>query len=263
MAPPRISTGIAGLDRLLEGGFIKGRSYLLTGETGTGKTIACLQFLLSALRAGEKAIYVTVDERPVEILESAESFAWDLQCHIQERSLVILDASPYFGGRGSGGVDKGVDPQKIVADLGNYAKRLSATTLIIDPLTPLILPADPHSAVHDQARSLIQLIQSQLNTTTIFTSHRTDGTGSGVTTGSEQFLTAGVIVFKTLATDERHERTLTIKKMRGTATDPADYRFVIRRGDGIVLVGQPGTKSGNACTDSPMFELFDLTKKDS
>ena len=48
---------------------------------------------------GEKAVYVTVDERPVEILESAESFAWDLQRHIQEKNLVILDASPYFGGR--------------------------------------------------------------------------------------------------------------------------------------------------------------------
>ncbi len=74
MAPQRISTGIAGLDRLLRGGYIKGRTYLLTGDTGTGKTIACLQFLLSALLTGEKAVYVTVDERPVEIFESAAVF---------------------------------------------------------------------------------------------------------------------------------------------------------------------------------------------
>lgn len=263
MASPRISTGIAGLDRLLHGGYIKGRTYLLTGESGTGKTIACLQFLISALALGEKAVYVTVDERPVEILESAESFAWDLQRHIQEKSLVILDASPYFGGRSGGSGERAVDPQKIVADLGNYAKRLGATTLIIDPLTPLILPSDPHVAAHDQARSLIQLIQSQLNTTTLFTSHSIDDASLGAAGGIEQFLAAGVIIFKTVVTDERHERTLTIKKMRGTATEPAAYRFVIRRGDGIVLTGHPGAKSGSACAEIPMFELFDLTRKDS
>jgi hypothetical protein len=51
--------------------------------------------------------------------------------------LVILDASPYFGGRSGGATEKGIDPQKIIADLGNYAKRLSATLLIVDPITPL------------------------------------------------------------------------------------------------------------------------------
>jgi circadian clock protein KaiC len=94
MASERISTGIAELDRLLLGGYLKGRSHLLSGDTGTGKTIACLQFLLHGLKRGEKAVYVTVDERPAEILESAESFSWDFQPHIQEKSLVILDASP-------------------------------------------------------------------------------------------------------------------------------------------------------------------------
>jgi len=160
MDSPRISTGIIGLDGLLHGGYVRGRTYLMTGDTGTGKTIACLQFLSSALKRGEKAVYVTVDERPGEIVESAASFSWDLQPYIQEKSLVILDASPYFGGRSGGATEKGIDPQKIIADLGNYAKRLSATLLIVDPITPLILPNDATSPSQDQARSLIQLIQS-------------------------------------------------------------------------------------------------------
>ena len=257
MAPQRISTGIAGLDRLLHGGYIKGRTYLLTGESGTGKTIACLQFLVSALLMGEKAVYVTVDERPVEILESAESFAWDLQHYIQNKRLVILDASPYFGGRAGGA--EGVDPQKIVADLGNYARRLGATTLIVDPLTPLILPTDPHTAAHDQARSLIQLIQAQLNTTTIFTAHCSDAANGNITASIEQFLVSGVLIFKTVAIDGLRERAMTIKKMRGTATDPADYRFAIRRGDGIVLIDHPGAEID---IDLPIFEFFNPAKKD-
>src|SRR5262245_48670845 len=106
MSDQRISTGIAALDRLLHGGLIKGRSYLLSGDTGTGKTIACLQLLQHALTIGEKAVYVTVDERPSEITDSALLFSWNLQQHIQEKNLAILDASPYFSGRS--GSEKGI-----------------------------------------------------------------------------------------------------------------------------------------------------------
>jgi len=67
----RVSTGVSGLDSQLTGGFIRGRSYVVLGDAGTGKTTACLQFLLSGLKAGEKGLYITVDERPTEIIESA------------------------------------------------------------------------------------------------------------------------------------------------------------------------------------------------
>ncbi|HZD39427.1 MAG TPA: ATPase domain-containing protein, partial [Terriglobales bacterium] len=165
----RISTGVIGLDSWLSGGLIKGRSYLVTGDAGTGKTTLCMQFLLGGLVQGEQAVYVTVDERPAEIMESAGSLGWDLQTHVNEKRLVILDASPYFGGRAALGSEKGVDLQKIVSDLSGYAKRLQATRLVIDPVTPLILPADSTSRAPDLARSFIHLIQSQLETTNLFT----------------------------------------------------------------------------------------------
>src|SRR5215467_519958 len=95
----RVSTGVAGLDSILEGGFLSGRSYLVTGDAGTGKTTICIQFLMAGLKQGERAVYVTVDERPGEILQAAGSLDWDLQTHVQEKTLVILDASPYFSGR--------------------------------------------------------------------------------------------------------------------------------------------------------------------
>jgi len=258
MASERISTGIAELDRLLLGGYLKGRSHLLTGDTGTGKTIACLQFLLHGLKRGEKAVYVTVDERPAEILESAESFSWDFQPHIQEKSLVILDASPYFGGRSGGTSEKGIDPQKIVTDLGIYARRLGATLLIIDPITPLILPTDATSSSQDQARSLMHLIQSQLNTTNLFTAHLTT---QNTTNGIEQFLAAGVLVFKTTEVNGRFQRALTIRKMRSTAIEPGDYPFVLVHNEGIVLSDRSASRASTCQTEPHIFEYFDLPKK--
>lgn len=259
----RISTGVAGLDRLLYGGYIRGRTYLVAGDTGTGKTIACLQFLLGGLKQGEKAVYVTVDERPAEILDSAASFSWDLQPHIQKKNLVILDASPYFGARSGGATEKGIDPQKIVADLGNYARRLSATLLIIDPITPLILPNDATSPSQDQARSLIQLIQSQLNTTNLFTAHLGETTAQSTGGGIEQFLASGVLALKSRQINGKYERTMTIKKMRGTPVEPADYPFALTANDGIVLTHEPAGKTFARHADAPMFEYLDLSKKES
>ena len=260
MVSERISTGIAGLDRLLHGGYIKGRSHLLTGDTGTGKTIACLQFLIHSLGRGEKAVYVTVDERPAEILESAASFSWDFQQHIQEKNLVILDASPYFGARSSGAGEKGIDPQKIVADLGSYSRRLGGTLLIIDPITPLMLPTDPSSSSQDQWRSLMQLIQSQLNTTNLFTAHLTAGAQS-TSHGIEQFLASGVIVFKTTELNGRFARALTIRKMRGTAIEPADFPFVLVPNEGIVLADRAAGRASVCQGEPQIFEYFEPVKK--
>ncbi|MSP39025.1 MAG: hypothetical protein EXR70_11095 [Deltaproteobacteria bacterium] len=259
MNDQRISTGIATLDSLLHGGLVKGRSYLFTGDTGTGKTIACLQLLQSALDQGEKAVYVTVDERPSEITDSALSFSWILQQHIQDKNLAILDASPYFSGRSGNSSEKGIDPQKIVADLGNYIKRLGATLLIIDPVTPFILPPDADSPGQDQARALINLIQTQLTTTNILTAHFSSRANQDQTFGIEEFLASGVFALKINRAGASFERTLTIRKMRGTPVLPAEYGFDIRTNGGIVLHTQAAEGAVNrALATASMFECFEL-----
>jgi circadian clock protein KaiC len=248
MEVKRISTGIVGLDTLFQGGFLANRSYLITGDAGTGKTTACMQFLLSGLKLGEKAVYVTVDERPAEILQSATSLDWDLQTYIQDKSLVILDASPYFSGRAAGGAEKGADLQKIVSDLAAYAKRMQAARLVIDPLTPLILSGDSPARVQELARALIHLLQSNLTTTNLLTSHLPERSDHDLTNGIQEFLAAGVLILRVNQIEDRFVRTLSVKKMRGTAVEPKDYAFHIVKGSGIMLA-------------SP--ELFQLPKEET
>ena len=253
----RIPTGITGLDALLNGGFIRGRSYLLTGDTGTGKTIGCLQFLLSALSLGEKAVYVTVDERPSEILESAASFSWDLQPYIQGKSLVILDAAS------GSATEKGIDPQKLVADLGNYTKSSGATILIIDPITPLLLPTNPAIPSQVHSRALIQLIQSHLNTTNLFTSHDAKPNGHDPAVGIEQFLASGVLVLRATEVRGRYARTIHIKKMRHTAVEPGDYPFVMVQNQGIVMVDPPVAADLPRQTEPQFFRSFEPAKNET
>src|SRR5918996_3631931 len=92
----RVPSGVSGLDRLMEGGFPKGRSILITGEPGTGKTIFALQYLLEGLRLGEQGIYVAADEGPGDVIEQAASWGWVWKQIITKKNLPTLNAGTYL-----------------------------------------------------------------------------------------------------------------------------------------------------------------------
>ena len=72
------STGIEGLDDVLNGGLMRNRAFLLEGEPGTGKTTIAIQFLLEGRRAGERGLYITLSETEEELRTSAQSHGWSL-----------------------------------------------------------------------------------------------------------------------------------------------------------------------------------------
>jgi circadian clock protein KaiC len=76
---PRMATGVAGLDEILEGGLPPNRVYLVEGEPGTGKTTLALQFLMEGARLGEAGLYVTLSETKEELRAVAESHGWSLE----------------------------------------------------------------------------------------------------------------------------------------------------------------------------------------
>jgi len=78
-ADPRISTGIAGLDEIMEGGIIPERMYLIQGHPGAGKTTLAFKFLLAGSRSGERGLYITLSETEIEIRAVAESHGWSLE----------------------------------------------------------------------------------------------------------------------------------------------------------------------------------------
>ena len=74
----RSTTGIEGLDEILDGGLIPERLYLVDGNPGAGKTTFALQFLLEGVRWGEKCLYVTLSETKAELCAGARSHGWSL-----------------------------------------------------------------------------------------------------------------------------------------------------------------------------------------
>lgn len=84
----RIRTGIDGLDEILRGGFIQGRSYLVRGGPGGGKTILGYHFLVQGTQKGEHGLLVQLEESALDLQQNARSLGMDLT------DVEILDLSP-------------------------------------------------------------------------------------------------------------------------------------------------------------------------
>lgn len=231
----RVPTGIAGLDTLIEGGFPKGRSILVTGEPGTGKTIFALQFLAEGLARGEKGIYVAADEGPLDILEQAASVGWDLEKYVERKELAILNAGTYLNSVSLAGNNRHIDIPKAIGDLAGFVNRLGAQRLVLDPAGPFVLIRDSAARIQDQTRLLIKLLRTSMQSTNVLTSYAVPRTGENTLHGVEEYLVAGALVLKMDLTGPRPGRRLMIEKMRCTDVKPGLHDFEIVKGQGVVL----------------------------
>ncbi|MBC7100970.1 MAG: AAA family ATPase [Methanobacteriales archaeon] len=85
----RISTGIKDLDEIL-GGFPVGRSILITGDAGSGKTIMSLQFAIKSAENGLRTVYITTEEDETDLNFQCNSFGWNIAPLIEDGRLKIM-----------------------------------------------------------------------------------------------------------------------------------------------------------------------------
>src|SRR5687768_17812944 len=93
--PTKAPTGITGFDETTAGGLPHGRTTLLVGGPGSGKTIFAMQFLVhGAQRCKEAGIFVAFEETSARVITNAEGFGWDLPQLVRRKKLFFLDAQP-------------------------------------------------------------------------------------------------------------------------------------------------------------------------
>ena len=238
MARERVATGVEGLDAKLSGGLPIGKSYLVTGMPGTGKTTFATQFILEGLKRGESGVYVSVDEKPNHVIEDCAELGWDLKKHIDEGKLTLLDVGPYFNwvryGRG-----QTVDSNEVIQDLTRQIRRVGAKRLVFDSLVTLVLHRERVHDVQEFIRNLVFSIDDNLGCTTLMTSHVWPGALGNVNEASiEEYIVSGVILLRLANIGEgQYERKMFVSKMRGTPTDLREYTFDIVQDRGLVVRG--------------------------
>ncbi len=130
----KCSTGVDGLDILTDGGYPCGRSTLVFGGPGTGKTLLAMQGLAASASEGEGGIFVSFEEDPDDIIRNFGSFRWNLAEHVASGKITAVDARLCPGTAISGGFE-------IEGLLGILAARLTesgATRLVLDGIDILL-----------------------------------------------------------------------------------------------------------------------------
>jgi len=90
----RLSTGSAAIDAMMDGGLYIGSATMVSGISGTGKTVLSVQFLSAAIAAGHKTLLVTLDEHPRQLMRNAGSLGFDLDAMTARGELFIHYESP-------------------------------------------------------------------------------------------------------------------------------------------------------------------------
>ena len=227
----RIQVGIPGFDEIVHGGLPRGRSTLLAGATGTGKTVFGLQFLWGGAGVGEPGVLVTFAERPEDLIANVESFGWDLGGLVSEGRLAIVDATPDTELLVSGRFDLG----GLTARIAHALSEVGGTRLFMDPIDALF---EEFSEVAEVRRAFAAMLRAlrPLGATALIAAERPNENGSVTRYGAEEFAVDNVIVLRNVREEERRRRTVEVLKLRGADHHRGEFPFVINAISGIEIV---------------------------
>jgi circadian clock protein KaiC len=228
---PKIRTMIEGFDDISHGGLPVGRTTLLSGTSGTGKTLISIQFLYNGITYFDDAgVFVTFEESPQDIIKNARSFGWNLQQFIDEGKFFILDASPDPEGQDVVG---NFDLSALIERIQYAIRKYKAKRVAIDSMTAVFQQYDAISVVRREIFRLVARLK-QIGVTTIMTTERVEEYGPIARFGVEEFVSDNVVIVRNVLEGERRRRTIEILKLRGTTHMKGEYPFTMTN-DGISI----------------------------
>jgi circadian clock protein KaiC len=220
----KIRTMIEGFDDISHGGVPAGRTTLISGTSGTGKTLLAVQFLYQGIvDFDESGVFVTFEESPADVLKNAFSFGWDLQKFINEGKLFILDASPDPEGQDVAG---NFDLSALIERIQYAIRKYKARRVSIDSVTAVFQQYDSAGVVRREIFRLVARLK-QVGATTLMTTERVEEYGPVARFGVEEFVSDNVVIIRNVLEGERRRRTIEILKLRGTTHMKGEYPFTI------------------------------------
>jgi circadian clock protein KaiC len=221
----KAATGIKGFDLITHGGLPQGRTTLVAGGPGSGKTLFALRFLVEgAKECGEPGIFVAFEEDAKKIMINADGFGWGLPALVPKK-LFFLNGQPAEAQAHSGEFDL----SGLLAALGAKCRQMGAKRIVFDALD-IVLDLLPNIAA--QKREVYRLHKWLLASglTGIITTKMAseEGTAPLVQTfGFMQFMVDCAVLLSHRMSLGVSQRNLRVLKYRGSPFDENEAPFVI------------------------------------
>src|SRR5450759_1485740 len=218
-------TGITGFDEITGGGLPLGRTTLLVGGPGSGKTILALQFLVHGAQAcKEPGIFVAFEESSKRIVANAESFGWKL-AELRRKKLHFIDVPPIPDLIQSGNFDL----SGMLAALEAQTREMGARRIVFDALD-VVLALLPDTAA--KRREIYRLDEWLLarELTGLITAKAGGNETSAISQepfGFIQFMVDCTVILQHSVVLGVSQRNLRVQKYRGSSFDEDESPFVI------------------------------------
>ena len=223
-------TGISGFDELTLGGLPTGRPTLVCGSAGCGKTLFAVTFLINGARDfDEHGVFISFEERPVDIVNNVDSLGFELDTLIEQEKIAIDHIA--------------VDSSEL-AEIGDYdleglflrlelaIDSIGAKRVVLDTIEALFSAFSNPAVLRAEIRRLFDWLKNK-GMTTIITAER--GEGTLTRQGLEEYVSDCVLLLDHRVHNQISTRRLRIVKYRGTSHGTNEYPFLIDEGGFSVL----------------------------
>lgn len=220
----RVVIGIKNFDRLIEGGFEKNSTNLLVGDSGSGKSIFALQFLIEGVKKGEKCLFITFEEKKQEFYDNMLEFGWNLSELENQGKFIFLEYTPEkvknMLEEGGGVIESIILREKI--------KRV-----VIDSITSFELLFEEEIEKREAALSLFNMLR-KWDCTSLLTYESSPSKEKKISSRALEFESDSIILLYFIRIEKQRERYVEILKMRGTKHSRNIYPFSIGK-SGIIV----------------------------
>ena len=221
----RVSFGVPGLDRMMEGGVPRGEVCLIAGASGTGKSILAQHFLAEGLRGGEPAVAVVFEETPAEYITGAESFGWEFGRWEREGKLSLVYRGP---------MDLTTD--QITDDVRHAVDRTGARRVVLDSISGFELARAP--ADRSNFREVLYRLTASLTAegiTVLMTTEIPEVFGElRFSTYDISFVADNIILLRYIEIESELRRVLAVVKMRRSWHDKELRQYQITPAGAVV-----------------------------
>jgi circadian clock protein KaiC len=236
----RASTGVPGLDEMMDGGIPVGDSVLVAGPSGSGKSVLATQFIAEGAKHGEAGVLVVFEEHPKEYLHRADGLGFHLREMIEAGTLEALYLRPLD-----------LSPDETLHEIREAVKRVGAKRVVIDSMSGFELALAPTFRA-DFRESLYRLVGALtgIGITVLTTMEVTQGQDElRFTPNVISFLADDLISLRYVEVERELKKVAAVVKMRGSQHSKAFREYEITDTGFVVggdLNGYTGRISGAA-----------------